>query len=85
MRFLASRASKSCINQLRRRKSAGPDGIIGEMVKCPRDSVVDFCVKLLKVLFDDGIFPDGWTDYISLPLFNQGPVNDPNNYSDLFM
>ena len=47
------------INKLKCRKSAGPDGFIGETVKCAGDSVVDFLVNLFNVLFNDGIFPDG--------------------------
>ena len=66
-------------NKFKRRKSAGRDGIIGEMGECAGDSVVDFRLQLLNVLFD-GMFPDGWTDSIILPLFKKGPVNDPNNY-----
>ena len=68
------------IRKLKNNKAAGPDGIIGEMLKYAGDPVVDFLVKLFNILFDRGIFPDSWSESILLPLFKKGAPNDPNNY-----
>ena len=31
-------------------------------------------------MFDKGIFPDGWTESIDIPLFKKGDMNNPSNY-----
>ena len=31
-------------------------------------------------MFDKGIFPDGWTESIVIPLFKKGDMNNPSNY-----
>ena len=68
------------INKLKPRKAAGPDEIIGEMMKYVGKCVVDFLVERFNTLFNEGLFPDNWTESIIFPLFQKGTVNDPNNY-----
>ena len=50
------------------------------MMKYADECVVGFLVKLFTVLFDQGLFPDNWTESIIFPLFKKGTVSDPNNY-----
>ena len=52
-------------------KAAGPDGIIGELLKHAGHLAVDFLVKFFNVLFDRGIYPDSWTESIIDPLFKK--------------
>ena len=70
------------LNRLKNRKAAGPDGILGEMLKNVSKSnlVLDFLVKFFNALFDRGVYPECWTESIVLPLFKKGNTNDPNNY-----
>ena len=68
------------IRKLKNNKTAGPDGIIGEMLKYAGELVIQFLIKFFNKLFDEGIFPDNWCESIILPLFKKGPPNDPNNY-----
>ena len=70
------------LNRLKNRKAAGPDGIIGEMLKNASKSnlVLDFLVRFFNALFDRGVYPELWTESIVLPLFKKGNTNDPNNY-----
>ena len=68
------------IDKLKSRKAAGPDGVIGEMMKYAGECVVDFLVKLFNTLFDEDLFPDNWPEPIIFPLFKKGIVNGPNNY-----
>ena len=68
------------IRKIRPRKAAGPDGIIGKIIKHAGGRVTDFFVKFFNTLFDKGIFPDSWTESIVMPLFKKGDVNKPCNY-----
>jgi hypothetical protein len=66
--------------KLKPRKAAGPDGIIGELLKNSSDQVLQFFIKLFNNLFDKGQFPRNWTESIILPLFKKGDINNPSNY-----
>jgi hypothetical protein len=68
------------LRKLKPRKAAGPDGIIGEIIKHSGNQVTDFFVKFFNTLFDKGIFPDIWTESIVIPLLKKGDVNNPSNY-----
>ena len=37
-------------------------------------------MKLFNTLFDNGIFPQNWTESLILPVFKKGDINNPNNY-----
>jgi hypothetical protein len=68
------------IRKLKNGKSAGPDGLIGEVLKNACDYITPFFVPFLNKLFDCGIFPDNWTESIVVALYKKGNVNDPGNY-----
>jgi hypothetical protein len=68
------------LHKLKSRKAAGPDRIIGELLKNASQFVVPFFLKFLNVLFDKGIYPEQWTESVILPLFKKGDVNNPGNY-----
>ena len=70
----------SALNKLKPRKAAGPDTIIGEILKNAKEEIAPFFVKLFNHLFDNGIYPRNWTESIILPLHKKGDVNDPGNY-----
>ena len=67
------------INKLKPHEAAGPDGVIGEVMYAG-ECVVNFLVKLFNTLFEEGLFPDNWTESVVFPLFKKGTMNDPNNY-----
>ena len=68
------------LRKLKNRKAAGPDGIIGELLKNSGSQILNFLVKFFNALFDKGIFPESWTESIILPLYKKGDANNPNNY-----
>ena len=70
----------TALSKIKNSKAAGPDGIVGELLKFSGSSVVDFLVKFYNALFDQGIYPEQWTESIIFPLFKKGNANDPNNY-----
>ena len=68
------------LRKIKLRKAPGPDGIIGEIIGYSGNQVVHFFVKFFDILFDKGIFSDGWTVSIIIPLFKKGDMNNPGNY-----
>ena len=68
------------IRKLKTGKSAGPDKILGEMLKCANDMAIGFLVEFFNVLFLRGIFPKEWSKSIIVPIFKKGDVNEPDNY-----
>ena len=68
------------LRKIKRKKAAGPDGIIGELLKNAGGGVIHFFVQFFNALFQKGIFPDKWSEGIVLPLHKKGDVNNPNNY-----
>ena len=68
------------LRKLKPKKAAGPDGVIGEILKYASVFVVPFFVKFFNVLFDKGVFPENWTESVILPLYKKGDVNNPGNY-----
>ena len=56
------------IGKLKSGKSAGPDKIIGEMLKHANEVVTDFLVKLFNKIFDGGTFPREWSKSIIVPI-----------------
>ena len=68
------------MNKLKPNKAAGPDMIIGEIFKHACNELVPFFVKFFNRLFDNGFFPQNWTESIIIPLYKKGDMNDPGNY-----
>ena len=70
----------TAIRKLKNGKAAGPDGLIGEFYKFAATEIIDYLHELFNKLFDNGFYPNDWSESIILPLFKKGNVNDPNNY-----
>ena len=68
------------LRRIKRNKSSGPDGIIGEFLKTYNDDMLNFFVNFFNCLFDKGIYPDNWTESVLLPLYKKGDINSPGNY-----
>lgn len=68
------------LHKLKCKKAAGPDFIIGEMLKNAGDIIIPFYVTFFNKLFDRGIYPDEWTVSTIVPLFKKGDVSKPSNY-----
>ena len=58
-------------------KRAGPDQIVGEMLKHADDTVIDFLDELFHRLFDLGTFPLEWSKSIVVPIHKRGDVTQP--------
>ena len=68
------------IDNLKAGKSAGPDKILGEMLKHANEVVIDFLVELFNKLFDCGTFPLEWLKSIIVPIYKKGDINQSDNY-----
>ena len=61
----------AALNKLKSGKAAGPDLIIGEILKYATNSIAPFFVKLFNHMFDHGLYPNNWTEAIILPLYKK--------------
>jgi len=61
-------------------KSAGPDNIIGEMLKYSKHVLLPYLSILFNAIFRTGHFPQNWADSIIVPLHKKGDPNNPDNY-----
>ena len=52
---------KAAIRHPKNGKAAGPDGIIGEILKAAEESIVPFLVKYFNKLFKESSFRIEWT------------------------
>ena len=68
------------IRKLKSSKSAGPDNIVGEMLKCVTDDVIDYLTLLFNKLFCESRFPREWSKSIVVPIFKKGDPEVPDNY-----
>ena len=41
---------------------------------------MNFLTKYFKKLFESGVFPIGWSEFLIQPLFKKGDKNCPDNY-----
>ena len=77
---ISSEEVQLALNELKAQKAAGPDMIIGEMLKFASNEIKPFMVRFLNKLFDRGYYPDNWTESIILPIYKKGDIDDPGNY-----
>ncbi len=68
------------IRSLKNNKSAGPDGIINEMLKVGYKTIIKPIQKLLQVVFDSKQFPSPWKRGIIAKIFKSGDPYDTDNY-----
>ncbi len=68
------------IRSLKKKKSAGPDGIINEMLKVGYRTIIKPLQKLLQLVFDSKHFPSPWKRGIIVKIFKSGDPFDTDNY-----
>jgi hypothetical protein len=71
---------ENALKALKCGKAAGPDGFISELYKYAPPSVVGFLTKYFNKLFDQGSFPDIWTESVIQPIYKKGDNGLPDNY-----
>jgi hypothetical protein len=68
------------IKSLKCNKSAGPDSITNEMLKCGKQLFVKPLQRLFNSVLSGGCYPKLWAEGYVVPLHKKGTTNDPNNF-----
>ena len=71
---------KAAIRHLKNGKTAGPDGIIGEILKAAEESIVPFLVKYFNKLFKECSSPHECTKAVIVPLHKKGDTTNTDSY-----
>ena len=71
---------QNIIKRLKSRKSVGPDGISGDLLKQISPSVTPYLVNLFNKCLHSGKFPQAFKVAKVLPLFKTGQMDDTSNY-----
>ena len=71
---------KKAIKELKPGKSAGEDLLLNEFYIHGKEFLLPYLHKLFNYVFDQGIFPDTWSEGILVPLFKSGSRKVPGNY-----
>lgn len=73
----------NAIISLKKKKSAGSDGILMKMLKCSKSMLMSYLIKLFDTIFDQKLFPKLWTHSLIVPIHKKGAWNDPNNFRSI--
>jgi len=68
------------LRRLKNGKACGSDEILSEMLKMSSDFSISFMTKLFNVLFNEGIYPQEWSEAIIMPIFKKGDKTKTDNY-----
>ena len=68
------------IKTLKNNKSGGFDAIINEMLKSSQVYLLKCFKKLFNKVLTSGEFPEIWAKGFIVPIYKNGPKDDPNNY-----
>lgn len=68
------------VSQLKTNKASGPDQLINEFFIHGKDILLPTLVLLFNKIYDNGHFPEVWSDGYVIPLHKKGSVNEVENY-----
>jgi hypothetical protein len=71
---------KKAIFDLKKRKSAGPDRILNEVIKYTNPIMINYYMKIFNVILKTGIYPKSWKESFTISIYKSGDKTDPNNY-----
>src|ERR1700755_879090 len=60
---------KVAVEKLKKGKSAGMDGIYGEMIRVRKGVIVDWLVRMFNVCWGEGKVPQEWQDACIVPIY----------------
>ena len=68
------------ISKLKTRKSVGPDGIAGDMLKLGGEAMISYLVRIFEISINNGTVPRDWKDAIVVPIYKSGSRSETKNY-----
>ena len=77
---ITSKEVLDALKLMKRKKSSGPDKILGEMILASCSANVNVYVDIFNAILRSGIYPEAWKENFITPIFKGGCCNDPNNY-----
>ena len=78
--IITEKEINAAIKTLKNNKSAGFDSIINEMLKHSQVYLLKCFKKLFNKVLGTGKFPELWAKGFIVPIYKNGPKDDPNNY-----
>ena len=73
------------IHSLKRGKSPGFDGILGDFFIDAKDFMVPYLVIIYNKIYESGVYPESWCKGLIVPIHKRGDRNDPNNYRGIML
>ena len=72
------------VDKLKNGKAVAKDEIIGEMIKCGGDRMVDWIWRLYNMAFESGVVSEDWRFAVIVPLYKvKGERTECKNYRDI--
>ena len=71
---------EKAISQLKNGKSGGEDSLLNELFIHGNHAMMKCVCEIFNVIFQSGIFPEPWSDWLLVPLFKKGNINFTDNY-----
>jgi hypothetical protein len=71
---------KSAISELSNGRSAGPDGVINEILIHGYYAFEQYLLNLFNKILESGYFPNSWSEGYIVPVHKKGSMDDVNNF-----
>ena len=71
---------RTCISKLKNHKAPGVDNIINEYIKTTKDILMPVYIRVVDIIFMNGIFEDVWSKGVIIPIYKKGDKTNPDNY-----
>src|SRR6218665_711996 len=71
---------EKAVNQLKKNKSPGTDGIAGEMIQAGEERMTEEIHKLCRQAWREGKIPEEWTKTILVTIPKKGDLMECSNY-----
>ena len=68
------------IDSLKRGKSPGIDGLLGDFFKDAKSFILPYLHKVYNNIFDSGVYPEIWSKGLIVPIPKKGDMSNPSNY-----
>ena len=76
---------RKALNNLKKGKAAGPDGIPNDLLKIAGDCLIQYLVELFNEIFKSGSYPSEWAKAIIQPIHKKGDTTNHDNYRGIYL